>query len=529
MMKPSGLVLVEEFQFPIEPDLSPPMGAGASLQTLSAQDVASQVTQLGDAYKGYADLFVHNGIDGSILAILTDSDLDALLMDVGILSKSHRKLLGMHLSKLKRPVNTPPSNAPRFPTLGPSIPTHVTQPPSILLGRLLAYQGVHLIDPDDLTTVLDTICNAIAPSQCDGISTYDCFINYRVASEKAVAEKLYLHLKTRNLHPFLDRMSLKTGEPWKEGFLRGLTQSRLFVALLSTAGLAKCRDESVDHTADNLLLEYEVALAVADSAPSSFMVLPIYVAAMTGGGFIKFQDFSADLYAPTLPPPMSPRPAIDKVPRRKSIVTSVAIDQLTLVEDSTTKHRRRHSTGAEAPKVADEANRKLTLSESAAANVPELLQAARKLDHGSTSALEMLFGMAQRSKQAAKITAAGGLAAMVDVLGKPSALAEHKDIAAAVLSFLARALVQRGRQEGSDDVAWKVLLSDQTHAILLSTLMHGSNIQTQYVVVGLMHLSNSDAMVKARLREWKDLQKCLQRLAVEGSVVQRDACQELLR
>ncbi|RHY34465.1 hypothetical protein DYB32_000938 [Aphanomyces invadans] len=503
------------------------MGAGASLQTLSAHDVAYQVAKLGDAYKEYADTFVRNGIDGSILAILTESDLDGLLLDVGILSKAHRKLLGMHLTKLKRPVGTPALNAPRQPNLDPSIPTRVTQPPSILLGRLLAYQGVHLIDPDDLSAVLDAICHAVGPSRCDGVTSYDCFINYRVASEKGLAEKLYLHLKTRNLHPFLDRMSLKTGEPWKEGFLRGLTQSRVFLALLSHAGLAKCRDESLDHTADNLLLEYEVALAVADSAPS-FIIFPIYVAAVTEEGFAKFQDFGADLYAPMLHAPMSPRPTIEKVPRRKGSITGVDTNDH-LTQSGYSSKPRRHSIGTEVPTAPDEANRKLSLSESAAANVPDLLEAVRKMDSGSTPALEILFGMAQRSKLAAKIIALGGLPAMVDVLGSPTAKVEHKDIAAAVLSFLALALARRGRQDSDDDVAWNVLQSERTQAILLTTLANGSGIQSQYVVVGLMHLSNSDAMVKARLREWKELQFSLRRLAAVGSVVQRDACQELLR
>ena len=34
---------------------------------------------------------------------------------------------------------------------------------------------------------------------------YDCFISYRVQTEKDIAEKLYYVLKLKNLNPFLDR------------------------------------------------------------------------------------------------------------------------------------------------------------------------------------------------------------------------------------------------------------------------------------------------------------------------------------
>jgi hypothetical protein len=40
---------------------------------------------------------------------------------------------------------------------------------------------------------------------------YDCFINYRVAADKDVAEKVYYQLKLLGLNPFLDKFCLKPG------------------------------------------------------------------------------------------------------------------------------------------------------------------------------------------------------------------------------------------------------------------------------------------------------------------------------
>jgi hypothetical protein len=55
------------------------------------------------------------------------------------------------------------------------------------------------------------------------IYEYDCFISYRVFSDKSLAEILYLRLKNeKKLNPFWDKKCLKKGESWKSGFLNGL-------------------------------------------------------------------------------------------------------------------------------------------------------------------------------------------------------------------------------------------------------------------------------------------------------------------
>ncbi|KAF0698287.1 Aste57867_11080 [Aphanomyces stellatus] len=514
------------------------MGSAASLATLSATDVATQVSLLGSAYTVYTNSFISNGIDGAILAQLSDAELQSLLVDIGVTSAVHRKLLGLHLAKLKGPrphiedIVPGPSVAPivsahitthmRPPTT--SLSDRVTHSPSVLLGRLFSFQGVHLIDPDDMESVVQKICLATGPSRCDGDVTYDCFLNYRVASEKDVAEKLYLYLRTRQLHPFLDRMSLKNGEPWKDGFLRGLTQSRLFVALVSDAALARCRDDNIDHTTDNVLLEYESALAIADADPA-FMILPVYVAAeISSGGFVKFQDFSPEHYSPMLRPALPPLAMPDLVmqKRRQSNKDYVAAHSKDM------ERPRRHSDcdAQRPPTATTDINRKLSVSESMGANVPALLNEALKMDDVSPAAMETLFGLAQRSKCAIKIVQAGGVPAMLAVLGCGSSSMDTKDTAAAVLSLLAMALVKRQGVGANAELG--ELMEANTERVLQDTLSTGSEIQKQYLVVSLMHFAAYDATVRSRLKESTELQACFLSLAKAGSITQRDACRALL-
>jgi hypothetical protein len=279
------------------------MGAGASLTTLSAQDVATEVGKLGEEYNPYVEIFLRHGIDGHILHSIPDDEVMPFLQQIGITSEIHRKLLGLHLAKLipKSATCTPvgndavtsqpdnPSTVSASSTSSDSSKRHgATLPPSTILSKIFAFQGIHLVDLDDMASIVGKITSVTGPSQCNGDDTFDCFISYRVASEKEVAEKLYLHLKTQGLHPFLDRMCLRNGEPWKDGFLRGLLQSRVFLTLVSQAGLAKARDRALDHRQDNLLLEYEHALELANT--NQLKIFPIYVATVgVDGGLVKFQ------------------------------------------------------------------------------------------------------------------------------------------------------------------------------------------------------------------------------------------------
>jgi hypothetical protein len=93
---------------------------------------------------------------------------------------------------------------------------------------------------------------------------YDCFISYRVATDADLAEKLYYALLSKGYRPYLDKKCLEDGIDWKTGFRQGLIKSRFFLPLISRKGLTNIRDPAKDHSHDNVLLEYEIALKVLD-------------------------------------------------------------------------------------------------------------------------------------------------------------------------------------------------------------------------------------------------------------------------
>jgi thiol-disulfide isomerase/thioredoxin len=138
----------------------------------------------------------------------------------------------------------------------------VTLTPRVIMKQIFEIQGF-AVDPTDVEYAVQKVLNSIGSNRFgDGMSTFDCFINYRCDSDKDFAEKLYYALKAHTVHAFLDKKCLKTGMPWKEGFLKGLRNSKHFIACISRAGLAKIRDASQTHCHDNVLLEYEAALNI---------------------------------------------------------------------------------------------------------------------------------------------------------------------------------------------------------------------------------------------------------------------------
>jgi len=121
----------------------------------------------------------------------------------------------------------------------------------------------------------------------------------RVFSEANVAEKLYDKLRLKGCKPFWDKESLKSGENWKVGFLRGLKNSRTFLAVISSQGLERCRDASRDHTNDNVLLEYQMALAINES--NGKFIIPVHAGEYAINGDLKkfsnSDSFNTALYS----------------------------------------------------------------------------------------------------------------------------------------------------------------------------------------------------------------------------------------
>jgi len=111
---------------------------------------------------------------------------------------------------------------------------------------------------------------------------HDFFINYRVSSEKVLATNLFIELNKRTrpdgkkVRAFMDAFCLRDGEPWQDGFLHGVVNSRVVVLLISEASLAGVK--TAHERQDNVLLEYEHALAVLGKKGWGKMrIMPVFV------------------------------------------------------------------------------------------------------------------------------------------------------------------------------------------------------------------------------------------------------------
>ena len=312
------------------------MGAGASLivgeakplDSLSAEDVGNLVAAIGPAFVEYKVIMINEGINGVFLAELEDAQLAETLNDIGITKAVHVKNISAQFKALKNKANqghnksnsNSSGNAvvsnvagilEKVATVvhGLDLPTRVSVTPRKLMSDLFAIQGIAL-DPSDLDPAIDKIVATVGSSGgiCDGDKSFDVFVNYRVAADADVAEKLYLYLKTKGINAFLDKKCLKAGEPWKEGFLSGLSRSRLFLCLISSPALANVRDKTKNHERDNVLLEYETALLIqrhlaeVDADLARAYIVPVHVGQFSQGVLTKFTDFDATMYPDSVGP-----------------------------------------------------------------------------------------------------------------------------------------------------------------------------------------------------------------------------------
>lgn len=186
-----------------------------------------------------------------------------------------------------------------------SVFEQIERPPRVILGELFQIQGIDL-DPNDIDVAVNKLVLAIqtrrvSNTQCNGINTFNCFISYRVRDDQVIAERIYDKLVSKGIFPFLDKVNLQVGYPWKEGFLRGLRNSECFLSLISRRALESCRDGSRNHAGDNVLLEIETALAHSRSTNNSSYIIPILIGEYDAHDALhKFRDFSPDLYASTV-------------------------------------------------------------------------------------------------------------------------------------------------------------------------------------------------------------------------------------
>jgi hypothetical protein len=162
------------------------------------------------------------------------------------------------------------------------VPTEVTRSPAQIMREMFALQGTKL-DPENLDATADQVARYLGSIGVDADmqrraccigdnmvssenrgmtsdSRFDCFISYRVATDAHLAESLCDKLRLKGYTPFLDKKCLPPGQEWRDNFTRALMRSRVFLPLISVAGLQQCEDITRDHRKDSVLLEYQIAL-----------------------------------------------------------------------------------------------------------------------------------------------------------------------------------------------------------------------------------------------------------------------------
>jgi len=209
------------------------MGAAASsisFSSLSAEQVGKLVGGLGGKYVVYEPIIADNGLSGDVLMSLDDAGMKDIFKSVNITNPVHQTVLISHFNKLKNPTaaggasHNHVNNADccQYHALPSNfeVGEKITKTPRFVMNKLFEIQGIS-VDPTDLDPAVDKIVKAVGVGFGDGKTKYDCFLNYRVAADADLAEKLYLYLATKGIHAFLDKKCLKNGEKWKDGFLTG--------------------------------------------------------------------------------------------------------------------------------------------------------------------------------------------------------------------------------------------------------------------------------------------------------------------
>lgn len=69
-------------------------------------------------------------------------------------------------------------------------------------------------------------------------SVYNVLAPRTVGSDFAVAEALHHALVRRGMRVWWDQVCLRPGEPWADGFTRGLVQSAVYVPVISRDAIA---------------------------------------------------------------------------------------------------------------------------------------------------------------------------------------------------------------------------------------------------------------------------------------------------
>ena len=182
---------------------------------------------MGEGYAPYKDKIKTECVDGKFISSLKSEDeFKAVLTDLGVtktihqlkLHQEYEKIKGGHLQEsqsapvLQTAVSTTLPQAGGTAAAGKAtrallenfqVGDRITIAPRALMSKLFQVQGIHL-DPMDLDPAVSKIEKAVGVVK-KPLYEYDCFINYRVASDSDIAEKLWLYLATKNIKAFLDK------------------------------------------------------------------------------------------------------------------------------------------------------------------------------------------------------------------------------------------------------------------------------------------------------------------------------------
>ena len=262
------------------------MGAGASINTLSAEDLGSGIAALGKAYVPYHQEVVDNGISGEVI-FKTVQDDEAKFKayvekNLNVTKEPHQT--AMYVRYIKLINDSEGGGSADGKTSVFDIKDSVQRSPSQIMHDLFQLQVIPL-DPSNVAAAVEEIATTIRASigentGADGKTKYDCFLSYRVAADADVAEKLYDKLTVLGFFPFLDKFKLKSGQPWKDGFLEGLKNSLCFVSLVSQKALACCKDKTKNHAHDNVLLEIQTALDYQLASGNKAYIVPVGIGEM---------------------------------------------------------------------------------------------------------------------------------------------------------------------------------------------------------------------------------------------------------
>jgi len=113
---------------------------------------------------------------------------------------------------------------------------------------------------------------------------YDVFLSYRVQADMKLVETIYWRLvgstitvngTQRKMRVFWDKKCLLSGESWEAGFSRAICSSTVIVAVMSREALASVANLKSDSPCDNVVLEYALALALAEMKNTA--IFPLFV------------------------------------------------------------------------------------------------------------------------------------------------------------------------------------------------------------------------------------------------------------